>query len=54
MKYLRVLIAPLKLKGDSEDREQLQQDLYELVQTLIENEALDWDIDDEESEEDED
>ena len=50
MKYLRILIAPLKIKGDPTDRDQLQQDLFERIQTMIEDETLDWDIDEDESE----
>lgn len=54
MKYLKIILDPkktLKLKGDPEDRETLQCDLYEKLTAMIEAETLDWDIDEEEDDE---
>jgi hypothetical protein len=53
MKYLRILIDSIRIKGDIEDPETLQVDLYEKVQAMIEAETLTFSID-EEDEEDED
>jgi len=54
MKYLRILLDPIKIKADPEDELQLQVDLYELIQTMIENETLGFTIDDEDDDSDED
>lgn len=53
MKYLRILIEPIKIKGDEFDEEQLRVDLYEKLQSMIESETLNFTID-EDSEDDED
>ena len=54
MKYLRILIEPFKIKGDEEDPDQLQADVYEKVQAMLESEVLAFSIDegDEDSDED--
>ena len=53
MKYLKVIIEPIKIKGDAEDLETLQSDLYERIQAMIENESLTFTIDeDDDSDED--
>ena len=57
MKYLKIILDPnktLKLKGDPEDRETIQADLYEKLILMIEAEVLDWEIDEEEEDSDED
>lgn len=53
MKYLTILIGPLKVKGDVDDQDQLRQDVYEKIQSMIEAETLDFSVD-EDSEDDED
>jgi hypothetical protein len=54
MKFVKVIIKPIKIKCDPEDVDTLQQDLYEKVQSLLDLEELKWEIDEEESEDDED
>ena len=54
MKYLKILLSPIKIKGDPEDEETLQTDLYEEIQARIENETLKWSLDEEDQEDDED
>jgi hypothetical protein len=53
MKYLKIILDPIKVKGNIDDPEQLQQDLYEKVQAMIEAETLSFTVD-EEDEDDED
>ena len=53
MKYLKVILAPIKMKGDVDDEETLRRDLYEKVQALIESGDLEFSVD-EEDEDDED
>lgn len=53
MKYLKILIEPIRIKGDVDDEETLRQDLYERIQAMIEAETLSFSIDeDEEDDED--
>lgn len=52
MKYLKVLIDPIRIKGDVEDPDQLQQDLYEKIGAMIEAETLAFTIDEEEDTDD--
>ena len=47
MKYLKIILEPIKIKGDLEDEEQLKQDIYEKVMALVESETLNYYIDDE-------
>ena len=54
MKYLRILIDPIKVKGDPEDPETLTADVYEKVQAMIEAETLSYSIDEDEDSEDDD
>lgn len=54
MKYLRILIDPIKLKGDVEDPDTLQADLYEKVQAMIEAETLAFSVDEDDDDEDSD
>lgn len=54
MKYLKILLEPIKVKGDPEDLETLQSDIYEKVSTLIEKEELIWRIDDENDDDEDD
>lgn len=54
MKYLKILIDPIKIKGDPEDEETLRVDVYERVQAMIESEVLAFTIEDEEDSEDDD
>ena len=53
MKYLRVLIDPIKIKGDMDDMETLQVDLYEMIQAKIEAETLSFTIDEDDAEDEE-
>lgn len=53
MKYLKINLAPVKVKGDLEDPETLQQNLYEKISTMIESETLKWEIDEEDEDDDE-
>ena len=48
MKYLKIILNPIKIKGNADDLEQLEQDVYEKVSTLIELGNLSFTIDDEE------
>lgn len=50
MKYLKVIIDPIKIKGDLDDAETLQIDLYEKISAMIEAETLSFTIDDDEDE----
>lgn len=52
MKYLTINIEPIRIKGDVEDPDQLQADVYERLSAMIESETLSFEID-EDSEEDE-
>jgi hypothetical protein len=54
MKYLKIILNPIKVKGDEDDQETLQQDIYEKLSAMIEAETLLWKIDDEEEDDDED
>ena len=51
MKYLKIVLDPIKIKGDEFDRETLQVDLYEKIISMCEAETLGWDIDLDETEE---
>ncbi len=53
MRYLKILIDPIKIKGDIDDPEQLQADLYEKVTAMIESETLSFYIDEEDEESEE-
>ena len=50
MKYLKIILDPIKIKGDPEDPETLQVDLYEKLQAMIEAETLTYYIDEDEDE----
>ena len=52
MKYLKIMIDPIKLKGDPEDEDTLRADLYEKLTAMIEAETLSFYIDDEEEDDD--
>lgn len=52
MKYLKILIDPIKIKGDLEDPETLQVDIYEKLSAMIESETLSFSIDEEDEDED--
>ena len=53
MRYLKIQVEPIKLKGDPEDSETLQADVYERLQCMIEAETLAFEIlEDEEEDED--
>lgn len=54
MKYVKILLAPVKIKADLDDPETIQQELYEKISTLIESEDLKWEIDPEDENDDED
>lgn len=50
MKYLKINLEGFKLKGDTEDPEQLQADVYERVQAMLESETLSFYVDEDDSE----
>jgi hypothetical protein len=54
MKYLKIILDPIKLKGRADDPETIQADLYEHIQVLLEAEALGWSIDEDSEDESED
>jgi hypothetical protein len=54
MKTLKILIQPFDIKGDEEDTDQLQQDVYEKVLAMVESETLAFEILEDEEEESED
>ncbi len=53
MKYLKIDLQSIRIKGDLEDTDTLQADVYEKVQAMIESETLVFTVD-EDFEEDED
>lgn len=53
MKYLKVLIDPILIKGDKDDLDTLKLDLYDKLTTMIEEESLSFVVD-EDYEDDED
>lgn len=53
MKYLKVDIQSLRIKGDLEDEETLRIDVYEKLQAMIESETLTFTIDEDYEEDDE-
>jgi hypothetical protein len=53
MKYLRILIEPIRIKGCEDDEETLKVDLYEKVSAMIEAETLAFTIDEDEDSDDE-
>lgn len=54
MRYLKIVIDPLKIKGDVEDPDQLQVDVYEKLSALIEAETLTFSIDEDDDGDDDD
>ena len=52
MKYLKINLDSIKLKGDVEDMETLQVDLYEKIQSQLDDESLSWSVDEDEEDED--
>lgn len=52
MKYLKIILDPIKIKADPDDPETLQHDLYEKIQAMIEAETLSFSIDEEDDEDD--
>ncbi len=48
MKYLTIVLQNVRIKGDPDDMDTLQTDLYEKLQTMIEAETLSFEIQDEE------
>jgi len=54
MKYLKILINPIRIKGDPDDMDQLEADVREKVMAMCEAETLSFAIDEEEESEDED
>ena len=53
MKYLRILVDPVKIKGDEDDLDQVRIDLYEKLQSMIEAETLGFTIDENDEDDDE-
>jgi uncharacterized protein YfaA (DUF2138 family) len=54
MRYLKIVLEPLKIKGDADDPDQLQADVYEKLSAMIESETLAFSIDEDEDEDDSD
>lgn len=54
MKYLKVNLGSIKIKGDPEDMETLGVDIHERVAAMAEAGTLDWEIDWDNEEDDED
>ena len=54
MKHLKINLASFRIKGDADDMDTLKEDVYEKIQAMLESDALEFSIDDEESEDDED
>lgn len=54
MRYIKINLDPIRLKGDRDDFDTLQADLYEKIQALIDTDNLSWSIDEDGEEEDED
>jgi hypothetical protein len=52
MKYIKVVLEPIKIKGDLEDEDQLRVDVLERVMAMCESETLAWHIDEDEEESD--
>ena len=52
MKVLKIMIQPIEIKGDVDDPDTLQADLYERLQSMMESEVLSFEIVDEEEGED--
>jgi hypothetical protein len=52
MKYLKIDIQSIRIKGDLEDEETLQADVYEKLQAMIESETLTFTIDEDFEEDD--
>lgn len=53
MKYLTILINPIRMKGDPDDIETIQADLNELLQSMIEDGSVPFSIQEDDEEEDE-
>lgn len=54
MKFLKILIDPIQIKGDPNDEDTLKVDLYEKISAMIEAETLSFTIDEDEEDEDSD
>jgi hypothetical protein len=54
MKYLRILLDPIKLKGEIDDPETIQVDLYEKIQGMIDRDELSWSVDEDYEDDEED
>jgi hypothetical protein len=54
MKYLKIVIEPFKIKGDTEDPDTLQQDVYERISAMVESESLAFSVDEDYEDEDSD
>lgn len=52
MKYLKINLGSIKIKGDPEDEDTLKEDVYERVQAMLESETLSFSIDEDDEEED--
>jgi hypothetical protein len=52
MRYLKIVLEPIKIKGDPEDEQQLQADVYERLSAMIESETLAFSIDEEDEDDD--
>lgn len=50
MKYLKIVVDAFKIKGDTEDPETLQADVYEKLQAMLESETLSFYVDEDDSE----
>lgn len=54
MKYLKIFIDPIRIKGCADDEDTLKEDVYERLQAMLEAETITFYIDEDESEDDED
>ena len=51
MRYLKIVLQPIMIKGDVEDFDVLQTDLYESLTSMIEAETLKFEVVEEEEDE---
>lgn len=52
MKHLKINIGSFRIKGDADDMDTLKEDVYEKIQAMLESDALEFSIDDENEDED--
>lgn len=54
MKYLKIVVESFKIKGDPDDSETLQADVYERIQSMLEAETLAFHVDEDDEDEESD